>query len=157
MGFFDKVKALKNVITGGGAKVYLSTTPVSLGEPFEVTIRAQVQDADLKIDRVYIEIEGREEVEVQDVDVVYESDGDTRRRREIVRAQTTTVELEIEVAEGQTLDANDTYEWTVTAELPADAPPVYQGHNCLHNYHIRGSLDCFGNDPDSGWQELELV
>lgn len=156
MGFFDKVKSLKNAITGGAAKVYIDTAPITFGEPFEVVIRVQVDDDDVKINRVYLEVEGNEEIEVPDTDVVYESDGDVERRTEIVRARSTTTELEITVAEGQVLSANESYEWVVTVELPGNALPAYRGRYCEHSYVARASLDCFGNDPDSGWLELNM-
>lgn len=156
MGLFDKVKSLKNAITGGAAQVYLDTESISFGEPFDVVVRVQVQDADVKVNRIYLEIEGREEIEVPDVDVVYEEDGDQERRREIVRAGSVTTELKITVAEGQELEANKSYEWTVSVELPNNALPAYEGRYCQHSYVARASLDCFGNDPDSGWLELDI-
>ncbi len=156
MGFFDKVKSIKNFITGGAAKVYLDSSEIVFGEQFELRIRVQVDDADLKIDRVYVEIEGIEEIEVPDVDVIYEEDGEEERRLEIVRAETTTTELEITVDDGQVLNANEKYEWTVNIELPSDALPPYNGQYCQHSYMARASLDCFGNDPDSGWIELDI-
>lgn len=157
MGLFDKVKALKNSITGGAAKVYVDSGNISLTEPFDVTVRVQVQDADVKMNRAYLNIEGREEVEVPDTDVVYESDGGIERRREIVRAQGITVDLVLTVAEGQTLEANQNYQWTVSVELPRTAQAPYIGRYCRHRYLAKAGLDCFGNDPDSGWVELEVT
>ncbi|WP_019613365.1 hypothetical protein [Psychromonas ossibalaenae] len=154
MGLFDKVKSLKNSITGGAAKVYIDSEPVNFDEPFVVTVRAQIQDASLKVNRVYLQIQGREEVEVPDTDVVYESDGEQERRTEIVTARCSTTEVELTVSEGQVLDANQSYEWQAAVELPGSALPVYKGRYCRHVYIARASLDCFGNDPDSGWQEL---
>lgn len=156
MGFFDTLKSMKNTITGGAAKVYLDVAPTIVGEPIEFRIRTEVLDADLKINRVYIEIEGREEVEVPDTDVVYEIDGVQDRRTEIVRADYVTAQLEMTVSEGQVLEANSSHEWTVSVELPVNALPSYQGHYCKHGYVARASLDCFGNDPDSGWVEVYI-
>ena len=157
MGFLDTVKSIKNVLMGRAAKVYLDTPIVTFGEPFNVTIRAQVQDADIQVNRVYFEIQGREEVEVPDTDVVYEVDGDHQRRTELVRACCSTIEIEIAVAETQELEANQEYEWTATVELPRNAMPTFIGRFCRHYYVARASLDCFGNDPDSGWQDLNIA
>lgn len=156
MGFFDRVKSLKNAITGGAAKVYVDTGPITFGESFDVVVRVQVDDADVDVSRVYLEIEGREEIEVPDTDVVYEHDGEEQRRTEIVRAGNVTTEIEVTVAQGQKLEANQGYEWTVTVELPSNAQPPYRGRYCQHSYIARASLDCFGNDPDSGWVELNI-
>lgn len=156
MGFLNKIKSIKNVITGGAAKVYLDSPLIHFGEKFELVIRVEVDNADVKIDRVYIEIKGLEEVEVPDTDVIYEEDGSQERRREIVRAEKTTIDLEITVADAQVLSANEQYEWRVTVELPDNALPPYQGIYCHHAYRVRASLDCFGNDPDSGWIDLNI-
>lgn len=156
MSFLNKVKSIKNAITGGAAKVYIDSSPITFGEPFDIIIRAQVDDSDLKIDRVYLEIEGREEVEVPDTDVIYENNGEQHRRTEIVRARTVTMELEITVADAQVLSANEGYEWVVTVELPDNALPEYRGRFCQHTYIACAALDCFGNDPDSGWVELNM-
>ena len=72
MGLFDKMKAMKNAITGGAAKVYLDAEPISFEEPFKVTIRAQTEDQEVKVDRVYLQIRGVERVEVEDVVFVSE-------------------------------------------------------------------------------------
>lgn len=156
MGFFDKIKSIKNVITGGAAEVFIETGPLVFGEPFDVTVKAHVDDADLKASRVYLEIQGCEEIEVPDTDVVYESDGEEHRRTEIVRASYITLDLDITIAEDQELEGGETYEWTTTIELPEDAQPTYSGRFSDHRYMIRASLDCFGNDPDSGWHALNL-
>jgi len=106
------------------------------------------------VSRVYLQIEGFEEVEVPDVDVMYDQEGDAHRRVETVRATDRTVELEITVAEGQELEANQSYEWEAEVELPANAPAIYRGRFCEHAYRAFAGLDCFGNDPDSGWVRL---
>ena len=156
MGFFDKVKAIKNTITGGAAKVYVACDPIAFGEPFEVVITANVKDADLKIDRVYLEVEGCESICVRDTDIEYDEDGDLEVDAENVYRNVTTFESEITVEGARQLDANESFEWTVSVELPEDALPIYRGPNCTHTYQVRAGLDCFGNDPDSGWVELEL-
>ena len=153
MGLFDK---LKNAVTGGGAKVYVDAGSVTRGQPFEVTVRAQIDDADLKCDRVYLKLEGIEEAEVPDTDIVREPDGDTHHRRENVRARGTTFEVEIHVAPGDELKANQSYEWTAQTEIPASANPEYTGRYAKHYYHVFAGLDCFGNDPDSGWVRLNV-
>lgn len=154
MGFFDKVKAMKNAVTGGAAKVYLDCDKISYDEPFKLVVRAQTADASVKVSRVYLKLEGKEEVSVPDVDVIYDDDGGSQRRTETVYASHRTVELELTVAEGQDLEANESYEWEIEVELPTHAPAIYEGRFCQHSYRAFAALDCFGNDPDSGWVEL---
>ncbi|SCX95963.1 hypothetical protein [Desulfoluna spongiiphila] len=154
MGFFDKLKAVKNAVTGGAAKVYVECDGFSFSEPFTVTVVAQTKDAPVKISRAYLKVQGEEEVEVPDVDVEFDSDGDVERRLETVRASHVTVDQEYTVIDAQELEANKTYRWEVEVELPADAPLIYRGRFCEHTYCAFAGLDCFGNDPDSGWVAL---
>jgi len=153
MGLFDK---LKNAVTGGAAKVYIDVGVVTRGEPFQLTVRAQAEDADVKYDRVYLKVEGVEEAEVPDSDIVRDSDGDTHRRREIARARCTTFELESNMAPGGELQANQTGEWTVQVEIPSTANPEFSGRYARHYYQVFAGMDCFGNDPDSGWVRLSV-
>ena len=156
VGLFDKVRTLKNAITGGGAKVSLSAGRCERGQEFEISILVQVEDNDLDIDRVYVEIEGRESIEIPDVDVTYESDGDTDRVSETVTAEHQTSSQAITVAGEQTLAAGQAYDFTVRATLPADSLPAYRGKHCQHHYFVKAGIACFGNDPDTGWIELDV-
>ena len=156
MGFLDKVKSMKNAITGGAAKVFVDADSPKIGEPFTVTVRAQSQGATVKYDKVYLYVRGYEEVEVPDTDVVYDSDGDSHRRTETVRATCVTFEHEMTVAPAGEIGADDTAEWTVEVNIPTSAPPPYRGRYTSHFYQVYAGLDCFGNDPDSGWIKLNL-
>ena len=156
VGLFDKVRTLKNAITGGGAEVSLSAPALKRGESAEVSIKVQVEDAELEVDRIYLEIEGRETIEIPDVDVTYESGDASDRVSETVTADSETTTLAITVAEKQTLAAGQAYDLTAEVTLPADALPPYRGKHCQHKYFIRAGLACFGNDPDSGWIELDV-
>jgi hypothetical protein len=155
MGFFDKLKSMKNAITGGGAKVFIDCDAISYTGAFQVRIRAEVADADLEIKRVYLKLSGEEEVEVPDVDVLYDQDGEEAERRvENVYAKNETVNLEINVAGAEELKANNSYEWIAEVTLPSNAPSIYKGKYCQHIYSVLVGLDAVGNDPDSGWVEL---
>ena len=157
MGFLDTIRTLKNALTGGGAEVSIEVAPVTPGEEFEVVVRAQVANDDIDIDRVFLQIRGNEVIEIPDVEVVKGSGEDEESVTETVTVVAETMALEVNVAAKQTLAANEEYEWRVTAELPSDALPHYRGTHCEHAYTARASLDCFGNDPDSGWIQLDVA
>ena len=154
MGLFDKLKAVKNVITGGAAKVYVDCDNFSLNEPFRVTVRALIDDAPVKMSRAYLYIKGEEQIEVPDTDVVFDEEGGPQRRTETVYASHETLRLDITVADGEELQPHQAYKWEVEVELPSSAPQIYRGCYCQHVYSMYAGLDCFGNDPDSGWVEL---
>jgi len=156
MGFLDKVKSMKNAITGGAAKVFVDAQSPEMGKPFTVTVRAQSQGGEVKFDRVYLYVRGYEEVNVPDIDVVYDKDGEQERRTENVSASCATFEHDMTVAPGGTIAADDSEEWTVEVNIPSSAPPPYRGKYTHHYYEVYAGLDCFGNDPDSGWIKLNF-
>jgi hypothetical protein len=156
MGLLDKVKSLKNAVTGGAAKVYVDVQNAKLSEPFEVTVRAQPQGCDVKFDRVYLDLEGIESVEVPDYDFEYEEGGEKRKKREIVRKSAKTVDLKLTVADAGEIKDGETAEWKIEVNLPDGSIPDFRGRYARHSYRIRAGLDCFGNDPDSGWIDIRV-
>lgn len=153
MGFFDKVKSIKNMVTGGGAKVVIGDFKPSWDEPFTITITAEIADTELKIDNVYLQIEANETVEVENYRIT-DSEGDSRYQD--IRITENTFKDEVKAAGAQTLNANETYTWSVEIELPDDVLPTYHGPNAQHEWRLKAGLDAFGNDPDSGWAYFEL-
>ena len=147
MGLFDKVKSLANAVTGGAAKVTVTTAPIILGEPFEVNIQALAKDAPVSYSRIYIKIRGLEKIELKDRD----NDG-----TETIRRSVDTFEMEV-VAEGTgSLEANENKTLTTEVTIPSTAPAIYRGKHAEHFYQIFVGLDCPGNDPDSGWVRLNI-
>ena len=114
MGFLDKLKSVKNTLTGGGAEVYLSATASEEFFGYEYEITVKVGDADLKAEDVYVITKGVEEVEVLEADIVYDRQGEVDFRPDLVRASHTSFELRnvIELEE-KVLSANETYAWQI--------------------------------------------
>mgnify|MGYP003385421596 CR=1 FL=1 len=156
MGFFDKVKAFKNSITGGAAEVDIEGDELIFGQPFTLTVVAKIGDADLKVNKVNLHIKAVEEIGGLRHEVVIEDDGQSRRHVSEVSNFENTLSFELRVADAQVLSADEVYRWEVEVELPENAQPVYVGEYCRHYYKAQASLDAFGNDPDSGWLELEF-
>ena len=153
MGIFGK---LKNMITGGGATVTLEAVDPSLTQPFKVTINAVVGDADLAIKRVYLRIAGEENVVVRDVQIAKTFGDEVRVEREDVGGSAVTFEDEVEVAGEQTLEANQEYTWETEISFPEGNLPTYRGTIASHEWKLFAGLDARGNDPDSGWVDIEL-
>lgn len=158
MGIFDKIKQAANFITGGGAvvSVYPENQISSSDEPIKIFISCQIKDADIKMNKVYLEVRAIETVEAQDVDVVIDYDGDKRTVRENIRNSVETFKTEIHVADAATLKANQKYEWEVTLNLPQNIYGTYRGRNAFHLWQVFAGIDVSGNDPDSGWVEIEI-
>ena len=53
------------------------------------------------------------------------------------------------------LEGNETKVIEGSFQLPGDAKPTYNGA-VSHDWSIRGRLEAFGNDPDSGFQSMRV-
>jgi len=155
MGFLDKLKSVKNTLTGGGAEVYLSANASEEFFGYEYEITVKVGDADLRAEDVYVITKGVEEVEVLEADIVYDRQGEVDFRPDLVRASHTSFELRnvIELEE-KVLSANETYAWQIEVELPENAQYPFRGRFCQFSHLAQAGVSCFGNDPDSGWIEI---
>ncbi len=161
MGFLNKLKSAKNLMTGGGAKVTLEAPEPTLCAPFEVVVRASIADADVKVSRVYLRVRSVEEVRLPDVPVPVEEmiDGERRivgtERREY-SDKATLYSADYDIGEAETLEAGSERAWDALIELPEDALPTYHGHRASHQWQFYAGLDARGNDPDSGWVTVEI-
>jgi hypothetical protein len=152
MGFFDKIKAAANAVTGGAATVSISVngTPTR-GETLWVTVEAQAE-ADCKVDKVYLNIRCREEADVIDRD--READGTTSREK--IRARETVYEHVHEISDAVEIKAGTGMAWQRGITLPDDALPSVNGKMVRVVWEMEAGLDMFGNDPDSGWVPFDL-
>ena len=155
MGFFDKIKQATNFITGGGATVEVQQIePQSVQEGFlRLQVFCYIKDADININNVYIIVKSEERVSVEDFD--YEASDGSARRETIYREHETFRHKAI-IAEGQTLAANQNYDWVAEIPLPPNMHGTYKGVMAGHIWEVFAGLDKSGNDPDSGWQEIEV-
>jgi len=148
MGFFSK---LKNAVTGGSARVHVETTEIVLGQPFEVKVTAAA-DADLKFSRVYVYLQSFEAAMVHEIPVA-EPHGVVVQT---VEGEFQTVNIQLDVHGPGELAAGDEAEWIAEVDLPENAMPTFQGETVGNHWRIMAGLDAFGNDPDSGWIEVEV-
>lgn len=151
MGFFDKIKSMTNAITGGAAKVDVDVRDFSHDKPFTVVVHALSKGAVVKYDKVYLLIEGVEEVSVPGSEV--KTAGENQKAQD-VSVTSSTLQMEVIVAPAGSLDANASGEWTTQVTLPTTAQPVFSGKHAKYYYRVQAALDCFGNDPDSGWKRI---
>lgn len=158
MGFFDKLKSAANFITGGGAVVNVATeNQISDGrEPVKIFVQVQIKENDVEIRNCYVKVRAIETVWARDIDAYVERDGDYVQIEEEVTNTVTTYETELMAAGATTLEANETFEFEVELQVPADVPGTYRGENAEHVWQIYAGLDVPGNDPDSNWVTIEI-
>jgi hypothetical protein len=147
MGFFSK---LADAVTGGWVKVRLQHPEPALGKPLEVRIQADEVKSDHDIDGVYIQVTAEERVKVPEVHVAETVNGAVKETVKDVEGSVITFDRKFPVAGPQSLKIGQTYEWTGTITLPADAKPSYVGVQASHTWRIMAGLEVKGNDPDSG-------
>ena len=151
MGFFDKIKSAVSAVTGGAAKVYIEVGQAQRGFSAPVKVRA-VAEGDLKVDSVYVLVRAMEHAEVMDTDM--KATGGIKRER--VRGKHTSYEHRAQLAGATTLEAGREYTWEGQIEIPGHVAPSFKGSIIRHVWEVQAGLDAFGNDPDSGWQEVQV-
>lgn len=147
MGFFDKLKSVVNAVTGGAAKVtiQLQQACVFPGETVSVKITATSTGAEVKSKGVYVDVFAEERVCVRDED----------NRSDINRSKTTTQQT-IQIAPDFVLAPNESKTFEGSFQFPSDVMPTFAGTLCQHLCQIRGRIEAFGNDPDSGYQVINV-
>jgi len=151
MGFFDKIKSAASAVTGGGATVTVQVPQVVRGQSADVAVQATAKK-DLEISGVYLEIRCREEADVRDTDFDEKGGID----REIVRGRKTTWSTKVDIAGGQKLQEGEATSWEGTFTVPPSSAPSLRGQMVRVKWEVRAGLDAWGNDPDSGWREVEV-
>lgn len=153
MGFF---KGLKNFVSGGGAEVGLEAGEAVRGQPLAVKVTAKIADSDIEVRKVYVRLRATEEIDIPDVATIDDSGRDKGKIERGLERREQTYDQEIQVAEAQTLKANQSYTFEGAVPLPLSVPPTFMGRYCKHQWRITAGLDKPGNDPDSGWTVIDV-
>jgi hypothetical protein len=140
MGFF---KDLKNKVTGGGATVRVNVSAARRGQGVPVQVQA-VAKANGKVSAVYLLVRSTETAEFK------------AENNEKVRGSKVSFENRVAIAGAQELKEGETYTWDGILELPVNTNPTLRGSIIDHVWEVQAGLDMPGNDPDSGWQALEV-
>lgn len=149
MGFFDKIKAAAQAVTGGAAKVSIEYQPqVAMGgDAITVKITCTSTGGEVKSKGVFVDIRGLEAISVPK---------DTAGTEHPVATSRSTFEQEFQIAPALVLGANETKLFEGAVTLPPTAQPSFKGNFSEHRWEIRGRLEALGNDPDSGWLPLRV-
>ena len=147
MGFLDKMKGAMNAVTGGSAQVTIELKQACLfpGEDVAVRITATSSGAEVKSQGAYVDLFAEEKVLIRD----------EQTKQDINRSKT-TIEQTFLIAPAFVLAPNETKVFEGTFQLPAKALPTYSGTFAQHHCMIRGRIEAFGNDPDSGFQRINV-
>jgi hypothetical protein len=148
MGFFSN---LKNAVTGGAAMVQIKAPAARRGETVPLLIEATAK-SNAKADSVYVLVRAVEHAQIKGTDYA-----DGKSSTETVSGRKVTFETRIAIAGAQQLEQGRSYSWEGQFQIPANINPTFAGHMIHHTWEIQAALDMTGNDPDSGWQQLQVT
>lgn len=145
LGFLDKMKSVGSAMTGGSAKVSIEYNHQQLkpGDPLQVKVTVVSMGKEVKSAGVFVDIYASEQGQVK-----------CNHCQQMVNIKHETVKQSIPVGPAMVLQPNESKTFESTINLPM-GQPTYNGQ-VRHTWQIRGRLDAFGNDPDSGFQNLEV-
>ena len=147
MGFFDKLKSVVNAVTGGAATVtiQLQQACVIPGEAVSLKITATSNGAEVKSKGVYVDVFAEERVSFKD-----------DATKDVINRTKTTTQQTVQIAPAFVLAPNETKSFEGSFQFPANVLPTFAGSFCQHVCQIRGRIEAFGNDPDSGYQVINV-
>lgn len=145
MGFLDKMKDMGTAMTGGAARVSIEYPhqPMRPGDSLQVTVTVVSSGKEVKSGGVFVDIFATETGKVKCKNCLKETP-----------IQNETVKQAIPIAPAFVLQANESKSFQATIQVPM-GNPSYNG-TIRHEWKIRGRLEAFGNDPDSGFQTIEI-
>jgi len=155
MGLLDKMKSAVNVVSGGGAKVSIEfpMQTVFPGEPVQVRVTAMSSGGEVKSNGIFVDLVG--------VETVTGSDKVTCPRcknqwSDPINKRHEAVKQSYPVAPAFVLGPGETRVFDAQVQIPGGSPPSFNGSSARFEWTIRGRLEAFGNDPDSGFQALRV-
>jgi hypothetical protein len=148
MGFLDKIKGAVNAVTGNAAKVTIDYPKTCcIGDEITVKITATSTGGEVKSQGVFIDVMGEEQTHLEK--------NENGQKTEL-RDNKATYEHSFKISEPFTLGANETKTWEGRVKIPMEAQPTYTGVHAKHIWQVRGRVEAFGNDPDSGFQAITV-
>jgi len=149
MGFLDKLKGAVNAVTGGAATVTMQYQPQMgmPGQPIQVQIVATSTGAEVKSQGIFVDLRGTEYVHIKAGVAGVSSE---------VRVSATTLEQSFQVAPAFVLPAGQSMTFEGGFQIPPHCMPTYEGPYAEHSWEIRGRVEAFGNDPDTGFMPFMI-
>jgi len=146
MGLLDKMKSAAAAATGSSAKVSIEyqLKPMRAGDvlPVKVTVMSNI-GKEVKSAGVFVDIYATESGQIK-----------CKHCGQMTQINSDNVKQAIPVGPAFTLQPGETKVFEASITIPP-GQPTYNGQ-VSNTWKIRGRLDAFGNDPDSGFQTIEI-
>jgi ribosomal protein L31 len=149
MGLMDKLKGAMHAVTGGAATVTIEFSPSFLypGDSMQVRVTATSTGAEVKSKGVFVDLRGWEEVRVKNTG---------SNQTGFSTTSTSTHEKQIQIGGEFVLGPKETKSFEAQVQVPLGVHPSYTGPNAKHQWEIRGRIEAWGNDPDSGFKPIRV-
>lgn len=153
MGLFDKLKGALNAVTGGAAKVTIELAEdrgigfvvIYPGEAVWAKVTATSTGGEVRSKGAFIDVRAVEEAVFRD----------PQSKEETTQSET-MLESSFQIGTDFVLGPNQTEVFTGTFVLPSTVPPSYEGRIVRTRCFVRGRIEAFGNDPDSGYVPVKV-
>jgi hypothetical protein len=151
MGLFSAIKSAVKSVTGGAAKVTLDVPAMAYaGDEVQVRITCTSTGGEVKSQGVFVDLVGCEKVNIKGA-------SNSSGEKQDVNVTNNTFSQAFQIAGPLVLGANEAREFTGTFRIPASLQPSYTGVHAHHEWQLRGRLEAWGNDPDSGFKPMKIV
>lgn len=155
MGLFKK---LVHYVTGAGTDVSINVENATLSQPFNLSITATPKQGNLQCRKVYVLIRCKEE-KLQEFKPLDENNM-TDNEKILSEMQEWDSEIiysnEIQVSDECTLNQGESYSWTTEINLNNEGNASKNDNNHRITWQVQAGIDVSGNDPDSGWVEIQV-
>ena len=150
MGFLDKMKGVVGTMTGGNADVSIEypMQTMSVGDNMHVRVVVMSTGAEVKSGGVFVDVQAREHGDAS-------GECEHCHRQSRIKLNRKTADQSIPIAPAFVLQPNEQKEFEADIQLP-HGNATYKG-GFKHEWQIRGRLEAFGNDPDSGFKTFEVM
>ncbi len=145
MGFFDKLKAAANFVSGGAARVTIEWQPAVAfpGEPLGVRVTVTSTGPAINSGGVFVDVSAHEQLNIP-ANALGNNNPHVNHTKQ-------TYSHTHQIAPAFQLGANQTLQFEGQIQLPMQAQPTYDGPLADHDWGMRGRVEMTGNDPDSGF------
>ena len=145
MGCLDKLKGAVNAVTGGAAKVTMEYQPQTglPGQTMQVRVTATSTGGEVRSKGIFVDLRATEHIYIRANSVP--------NVLSEVRASVPAFERSFQVAPDFVLAAGQSMSFDGTFQVPMEAQPTYEGPHAENAWEIRGRVEAFGNDPDTGF------
>jgi len=150
MGFFDKMKSAMKSVTGGQAKVTMEFQPTMMfpGDSVGVKITVTSTGGEVKSKGIFVDLVGRETVDIRK--------GQVSGVEQNIDADKEILSRTFPIAGEFVLGAGETKLFEGVFQLPNELQPTYNGTYAKHQCLLRGRMEAFGNDPDTGYLPVRV-